>query len=223
MCFSCKEKCDGFKELDYTELRLTSENKVYLHFRKGETIAKQGAFVTHILYLQSGMVKVYKEIDYKTNLIYDIFSSGKLLGLSSLFHSNQYQYSISAIEESDICAIDKKTIEKLVKNNGDFAAELMKSINADLYNNREKTVSLTVKQLYGRLADTLLYLSDDVYHHEEFELNLSRKELADLSGMSTMSVVRTLQDFIKEGFIENHDHTITIKNKKGLATLSVNG
>lgn len=110
MCFSCKEKCDGFKELDYTELRLTSENKVYLHFRKGETIAKQGAFVTHILYLQSGMVKVYKEIDYKTNLIYDIFSSGKLLGLSSLFHSNQYQYSISAIEESDICAIDKKTI-----------------------------------------------------------------------------------------------------------------
>lgn len=212
-----------YSKLDYTELHLASENKVQLRFKKGETIAKQGAFVTHVMYLLSGMVKVYKEIDDNTNLIYDIHAKGKMLGLDTLFQLNNYPYSIATVEDSHVCAIDKKVIEKLIHNNGTFAAEVLQSVNNDISNNREKTVSLTVKQLYGRLADTLLYLSDDVYEQEEFDLNLSRKELGDLSGMSKMSVVRTIQDFIKDGLIENHDHTFRIKNKQALASLSING
>lgn len=222
-CFACQDKCKAFTKLDYTELHLASENKVHLHFRKGETIAKQGAFVTHVMYLLTGLVKVYKEVDDKTAPIYDIYAKGKLLGLDTLFELDKYPYSIAAVEDSHICAIDKKVIEKLIHNNGTFAAEILKSVNTDIFNNREKMVSLTVKQLYGRLADTLLYLSDDVYEGEEFELNLSRKELGDLSGMSKMSVVRTIQDFIKDGLIENHDHTIRIKDKQALASLSING
>lgn len=223
ICFACPHQAVSFKELSYTELKLTNENKVHLQFKKGETIAKQGAFVTHVLYLKKGLVKVYKEIDPKTNLILDIHRSGKLLGLSSLFGSNVFQYSVAALENAIICAIDKQVIERLVKNNGDFAADLMESVNNDLQNSRNKLVSLSMKQLNGRLADTLLYLSDDVFSSDDFHLSLTRKDLAELSGMSTMSVVRTLQNFMKDGLIENANHEMKIKDKEGLKEISISG
>lgn len=223
ICFACTHKATSFKKLSYTELKLTNENKVHLRFKKGETIAKQGAFVTHVMYLKKGLVKLYKEINYKTNLILDIHQSGKMLGLSSLYGSNIFQYSIAALEDSLICAIDKQVVERLMKNNGDFAANLLTSVNEDLQNSRDKLVSLTMKQLNGRLADALLYLSDEVYHSDEFHLSLTRKDLAELSGMSTMSVVRTLQDFMKDGLIQNSNHHLKINDKEALRGISVNG
>lgn len=223
ICFACRSKAESFQKLSYTELRLTNENKTYLWFKKGETIAKQGAFVTHVLYLKKGLIKLYKEIDYKNNLIIAIHSSGKLMGLSSLFGNNVFQYSIAALDDSLICAIDKQVIEKLVHNNGEFAANLLSSVNTDLQHTRNKLVSLTMKQLNGRLADALLYLADNVYQSDRFTMNLNRKDLAELSGMSTMSVVRTLQDFKKDGLIENSNHALKIIDKETLKSLSING
>jgi CRP-like cAMP-binding protein len=223
LCFNCQNKALSFEKLLYEELQEISENKVHLTFKKGETIAKQGAFVTHILYLKKGLVKIYKEVDYRSNLIYSIHQTGKLLGLASLYGGGNFQYSIAALEDSHICAIDRTLIERLVKQNGEFAAKVLESVNFDLQLCRDKMVSLTMKQLNGRLADTLLYLSYDVYDSDEFHLSLSRKDLAEMSGMSTMSVVRTLQDFQKEGYIENENHTVKILNKKALHDLSQTG
>ncbi|WP_462279776.1 Crp/Fnr family transcriptional regulator [Salinivirga cyanobacteriivorans] len=223
LCFSCKNKADSFEKLIYEELQEISQHKVHLQFKKGETIAKQGAFITHILYLKKGMVKLYKEVDYRSNLIFSIHRTGKLLGMASLFGSEHFQYSIAALEDSFVCAIDRKVVEDLIARNGKFAAKVLESVNLDLQLCRDKMVSLTMKQLNGRLADTLLYLSYDVYNKDEFELSLSRKDLAEMSGMSTMSVVRTLQEFQKEGYIENENHNIKIIDKKALHDLSQTG
>ncbi len=223
LCQKCQNKAISFEKLHYEELEQISENKVHLQFKKGETIAKQGAFVTHVLYLKQGLVKIYKEVDYRSSLIFSIHQTGKLLGLASLFGNEYFQYSIAALEDSYVCAIDRKVIEKLIAKNGDFAAKVLESVNFDLQLCRDKMVSLTMKQLNGRLADTLLYLSYDVFDSDEFDLTLSRKDLAEMSGMSTMSVVRTMQDFQKEGYIENENHKIKILNKKALHDLSHTG
>jgi len=41
--------------------------------------------------------------------------------------------------------------------------------------------------------------------------------------MSTMSVVRTLQEFQKEKFISNINHQVVIHNKKALLEMSQTG
>ncbi|PLX22283.1 MAG: hypothetical protein C0599_06705 [Salinivirgaceae bacterium] len=223
LCFNCQNKAISFEKLLYEELQEVSENKVHLAFKKGEIIAKQGAFITHVMYLKTGLAKIYKEVDYRSNLIYSIHKTGNLLGLSSLFGESNFEHSIAALEDSLVCAIDRGIIERLIKQNGDFASKVLENVNSDLQLCRDKMASLTMKQLNGRLADTLLYLSYDVYDSDEFNLSLSRKDLAEMSGMSTMSVVRTLQDFQKEGYIENENHMMKILNKKALHDLSQTG
>jgi CRP/FNR family transcriptional regulator len=219
-CLYCEDKSSCFSQLDDNELSLTDESKVQVFYKKGETIAKQHSFVTHILYVKKGLVKVYRENEDGTNIIYRILPEGSLIGLSALFYSNTFQYSIAALKDSEMCAIDKKVIEGLFKGNGNFSQITLEELNKEIHHLRAKMLSLTHKQTEGRLADSLLFLKDEVYHSSRFELSMSRKELAEFSGMSTMSVVRTLKNFIKKGVVKEESGYVEIIDDDGLNMLT---
>lgn len=219
-CAICKNKSFCFEQLELSELDFAEENRTELKFRKGETIAKQGAFVTHILFLQKGLAKLYKENEDGSNLILNIYAGKNLIGLPSLYGDVRMQYSVAALEESTICAIDKQVFEKLIEQNGRFAAAVIDTINKCTMMNFNKLVSLTQKQTHGRFADTLLYLSDEVFHKPRFQLSLTRKDLAEFTGLSVMSVVRVLKDFIQQNIIREEQGELEILNRKKLEQIS---
>jgi len=219
-CLDCVDKSTCFQQLNTEELSLTTESKVQVIYKKGETIAKQGSFVTHILYVRKGTVKVYKEIEDGTNIIYNVMPAGSLIGLSALFYSETFQYSMAALDDSKICAIDKKVIENLFRDNSNFGMNVITILNEEILHLRSKMISLTRKQMAGRLADSILHLTNNVYNSGHFRMTLSRKELAEFSGMSTMSVVRTLQALIKKGIIREESGTMVILDKDELLHLS---
>lgn len=223
-CAECKEKSHCFKQLNEDELNLTNINKVQIHFKKGEIISKQGSFVTHIMYLKSGFAKVYKETDLDHNLILDIIPEGKLIGLTSLFNNdNIARFSVAALENAVVCSIDRKTIEKLIHQNSQFARTVISSLNEESLQFYDKMASLTQKQMNGRVADALIYLSETIFTSPKFKMILSRKELADFTGMSMMSVVRTLKDLKAEKIIEDEKGFIEIKNINTLRQISLKG
>ncbi len=219
----CGSKAACFHKLSDIELELTTANRVQLHFKKGETIAKQGSMVTHILFLKTGLAKIYKEINNNSNLILNIFPEGNLIGLPGLYGSNIFSYSVAAIEDSTVCAIDKTVFKKLVENNGAFAAEVINTINTCTEYNFEKIVSLTQKQLNGKMADALLFLADMVYKNNSFVMSLSRKDLAEFTGMSVMSVVRVLQEFKTDGIVHEKNGNFTILKMDQLRRISERG
>lgn len=223
-CFECDKKSLCFQQLNEDELRLTNENKVQIQFKKGEIISKQGSFVTHVMYLKTGYAKVYKETDLDNNLILDIIPDGKLIGLTSLFNSdNIARFSVAALTDTVICSIDRNIIEKLIYKNNKFAKTVISSLNQEALQFYDKMASLTQKQMNGRVAEALLYLSDNILKADKFEMILSRKELAEFTGMSTMSVIRTLKDLRNEDIIEDKKGILIIKNKDQLKKISQKG
>ncbi len=222
-CLNCPEKSLCFNALSDNELSKIDENKVVLKYKKGEIITKQGAFVPQILYLQKGLVKVYKEINDKENLVLTIFPSGSLIGLPSLYSTSKMEYTVSAISDSVICAMDKTLFEDFIKKNGDFAASVITSMNNCLLYNFNRIKSLTHKQMNGRLAETILFLADSIYKSNEFKLSLSRKDLAEFTGMSVMSVVRGIKDFKESNLISDDNGMIVILDREKLMKISVSG
>lgn len=222
-CQDCISKSACFRKLSALELEVADANRVELNYRKGEHIAKQGAFVTQILYLQKGLVKVYMETRSDNDMILNIFNKGSLIGLSNIFSGAPMQYSVAAIEDSVICAIDKKIIEDLVKNNGEFAQSIIEDINKCTFYHFKKLIAATQKQLNGRMADALLHLSDEVYQSDDFNMALSRKELAELAGMSMMSAVRVIKDMQKNGIIRENNGHIYITNRQKLEEINMYG
>lgn len=222
-CPVCDVKAGCFKKLSPLELEVADVRRAELHYRKGEHIAKQGSFVTHILYLQKGLVKVYMEMEGDNDMILNIFNSGGFIGLPNLFTNAPMQYSVAAIEDSVICAIDKQVIEDLIKNNGEFAKSMMQNMNGCTLYHYKRLVAASQKQLNGRMADALLHLSDDVYKSDDFAMSLSRKELAELAGMSMMSAVRVIKDMEQNKIIaETHGH-MKITDRDKLEQLSKYG
>ena len=217
----CKNKSSCFNKLDAPELELTNKHRVEIKFRKGETIAKQGSFANNIFFIKSGLAKVYIEVDdSEKNLILNILGSGNLIGLPSLYGNNVFNFSASAIEDTLICSIEKSIVRNLIKQNGDFAAEVIRTMNECSVQSYHRLISLTHKQMNGRLADALIYLSESVFRSDSFKMSLSRKDLAELTGMSTMSVVHIIKDFKDNGIIRNEDGMMEITDKNLLKRIS---
>ena len=84
-------------------------------------------------------------------------------------------------------------------------------------------VNLTQKHMSGRLAGTLLGLSKNVFLSDNFDMLISRQELADLTAMSKESVCRILKEFKNSKIIEFEGTKIEIINRELLEKISEKG
>ena len=215
-CTVAKSHCKCFEFLTDGQRELVEKKQVEVKYKKGEIIAKHGAFATHVIFLCEGLVKVYLEDNSKT-LILKIVGPGSLIGLTSLSdEGDTFRYTTAAYQDSIAKLIDINTFKFLIKENGIFASKIITilSENANQINNR--FFFMTHRQSYGRLADMLLCLSGNIFRSQKFDLGLTRRELAELAGMSTENVVRVLKSFQQDKLIDVDGKTISILEQEGL-------
>jgi len=86
-----------------------------------------------------------------------------------------------------------------------------------------KCLNLGLRQLNGKLANTLLYLNRDEFKEVDIFSYISRKDLAELSGMSMESVVRILSEFRDEKIIEIKGKKIEIMDLERLKIINQRG
>lgn len=202
------------------EKSLIDEHSVSINFKKGETICKQGAFASHLFFLEEGLVKVYLEEKNK-NLILNLATNMSLLAISSVFEgNNKLPYSIVAYTDSRIQMIDIQIFRQLLKQNATFSYRIINILNENTAQIYGRFFSLTQKQLHGRLADILLCLSTRIFKAKSFDLPLSRADLGDLTGMSTESVIRMMKEFKDDGLIAMHCKSIELLDIARLERIS---
>lgn len=191
-----------YELLTESERSLIDDHSVSIHFKKGETVCKLGAFASHIYFLEEGLVKVYLE-EKNSKLILTLSTKNSLLGLAAVYDgSNKMPYSISTFTDSKIRMIDIQVFRQLLKQNSAFAYRIINLLNESTSQLYGRFFSLTQKQLHGRLADILLCLSNRIFKSQAFDLPLSRADLGDLTGMSTESVIRMMKEFKEDGLID---------------------
>lgn len=221
-CPSCLLRASCFDKLSIEQLKEMDEKRVELQFKKGEIICKQGAFATHIMYVQEGLAKIYLETGQKS-VITNIVSDGSLIGLPSLVSDNVFHCSAAAIEDSSVCMIDINIFRRFAQTNPRFAWQIITEINENTLQSYDRFVSLTQKQLMGRVADALLFLSEKIYRSHRFKMSLSRRDLSELMGMSIESVTRSIRELKEDNVIEEKDKELSILNREKLKSISQTG
>lgn len=222
-CKCCSLKLNLFKFLTDEELEIINESRYEVGFNKGETIFKQGGPLTHIACITEGMAKVYLEGTKNKNIILKVARPTELIGGPGFQVDNRHHFSVSAITYTRACFIDAQAFEQMLKNSSPFAMEFVKHLNTATIQLFNKIQALTQKQMHGRLADTLLYLSKVVYTAESFETTLSRQDLADMSAMTKESAIRIMKDLKDEGIIDCEANHFRIINEKQLTNISATG
>lgn len=222
-CTIRPHQCNCFEKLTEAERERLKANTVTINYKKGEIVCKKGAFASHVMFVNKGLLKIFLESGDNT-LVLRIIPDGNLVGLTSTNDKNgTFQYSASAYIDTEIDQINIEFFNELLRTNPEFSKEVIDILTSDSVLVNGRFFCLTHKQSYGRLADIILCLSDRIFKSGHFDLPLSRKELAELSGMSVETVVRMLNVFKKEGIVEQKGKTFKVLDYERLKHICENG
>ena len=219
-CEKCQLRTLFFTNVTANELFDICQIKEEKSYSKGDFITREGDVINEFLYLKEGLVKLSKStIDGKDQIIsfskpYDFVS------LLSIFSSERYKYSVSAVENSVVCILDLNLIKTNAMQNAMFAMDLIKRVSEATDKIVLDNLEIKRKYLKGRVAHVLLYFSNYIYNKDEFELPISRREIAEYIGMTSENVIRTLSEFSKDEIIKIFGKDILIVNKKRLHDIS---
>lgn len=221
-CEEIDETASCFNSLSEEEIALIDRNKTDIKYHKGETILKQGTRATSILYLKEGLVKLSMNTG-ENNLILNIKPMNHFLATENLYGVEFHPYSVTALQDSVVCFLDIEDVKHVMKLNHVFASDIYRVINANVVLTYDRLFSLTQKQLHGRFADILLCLSTKIFKATKFDLPLSRRDLAALTGMAPESVIRIIKDFKNDKLIATQGKSIEILNMPMLKKISAVG
>jgi len=222
-CNDCNQKSPLFSLLNEEELKLVNEDRFEVSYKAGEMIFKQGSALTHILMITSGMAKLHLEGSGGKNLLLKIAKPVQMFGGPGTLLDNRNYYSATALENTTVCFISTKNFRSCIRSNPDFAEKFIEHININAIFTFGRFVDLTQKQMPGRVADALLYLSEEVFESNPFKVTLSRQDLADMTSLSKESFIRILKEFKEEGIIVMNGDFMEIAKMESLKKISMIG
>ncbi len=222
-CLDClfKTTCNQYAGQD--EFDLLFQSTIQQNYKKGEIILKQGMKSNHLVYLLSGIVKFFYVDENGKSLILTISKAPTLLGLANILNEDVNIFSIEAIEECRGCLIDLNKLKLLALNNRFFMLNILKMSTGMFRSSILNFISVAHKQVNGRVADILIYLSKNIYQSQTFNISLSRQELAEFAGCSKENVIHTLRKFDLDGIIRISGKKVEIIDFERLLKISKAG
>jgi CRP-like cAMP-binding protein len=196
-----------FRNFPAKDMKELAVNSSLVHYNNRDILFKQKTRTSHVMYIVNGLVKIYKENVSNRSVTLKIISGDHFAGLDALYAEPVYQYSASSVGATDILIIDFGTFNNLLLANGKFAMDLIQMLSKESQYIFTRLNSQTHKQLPGRIADVLLYFSEEIYHSYEFDFPLARHELAELAGTTKESFIRTINEF-------KHDKIIQLEGRR---------
>ncbi|EKD30923.1 MAG: transcriptional regulator [uncultured bacterium] len=221
-CTLCDYKSAAAQKLSPEELKNLAPNCITVKFKKGDIIIRQGTYSTNVAFLKKGLVKIHIDGPYHVQVV-RIVKPRNYLGLPTTFGDKINQYSVTAIEESEVCFIDISTFRSMLQLNPNFTNQIMLELCKSELESYQKCVNRTQKQIRGKLADVLLDFADNIYHSDTFSINITQEDIGNLVDASRESVSRVMAEFAKDKIISIIGKKISILDRNILSSISKNG
>jgi CRP/FNR family transcriptional regulator, polysaccharide utilization system transcription regulator len=222
-CVTCKCRSDIFNALNEEDIAKVEGCRVSVVYNQGETIFKQGTPCNNFVCVTSGLVKIYLEHENNNNIMLGLVRPVNYIFDPGVFIDQRHRFSATACEETSACLIDVKLMKEFLVNNSEFANMYINKVSyqtVDLFN---KISNCSQKNVFGRVADILLYLHNNIYQVNPFKLTISRQDIADLSGTTKESSIRVLKKFKEDNIILIEGNNVEILNLAMLEAISKNG
>jgi len=219
-CEQCQLKNLFFSHVSEDELFDICDIKEERTYHKGDRITNEGDSIDEFLYMKEGLVKLSKSSGEQKDQIISFSKPFDFVSLLSVFSSDVHMYSVTALEDSTVCVLDLAVVKNKAQQNAMFTMDMMTRISEATDKIIIENLIIRRKQLKGRVAHVLLYFANYIYERNDFELPISRREIAEYIGMTTENVIRTLSEFRKDNIIKIYGKDILITNKNRLENIS---
>ena len=192
-------------------------------FSRGQIIFSEGDEGAGFYLVNSGRVKIFKLSSEGKEQILHIFGPGEPFGEVSLFAGQNFPANAEAMEKSRIFFFPREAFAGLIKKTPSIAMNMLGLLSIRLRRFTHLIDDLSLKEVPGRLAAHLLFLSEQKKGSRELELSITKGQLASLLGTIPETLSRILGRMSTHGLIEMDGARISILDKEGLEDLSESG
>jgi CRP/FNR family transcriptional regulator len=203
-CASCpvrdRAACSALGEAERVELARSGRRR---RVAKGETVFAAGDASEQCATLISGALKIATHGADGTERILSLVHPAGFVGemFAPIAH-----HDIIALTESELCLFSRRDYEAAIERHPQLARALLRRSTEELFDARSLIELQARRDSRGRVAGLLLAMAKAASHSschaaEQFDLPLSRGEVAALIGTTIETVSRTFGALERDGII----------------------
>lgn len=189
-------------------------------FKRGDNIFFEGDEAIGLYVVLSGRVKVFKLSAEGKEQILHIFGPGEPIGEVAVFAGKRFPAHAAALEETRLLFFPRAAFIDLIRNDPSLALNMLAVLSQRLRRFTTLVEDLSLKEVPGRLAAYLLYLSEREKGSSELAMDISKTQLASLLGTIPETLSRILSRMIRERLIKSSGRRYQILDRKGLEDLA---
>jgi CRP/FNR family transcriptional regulator len=210
----------GLPEKHIAEIEKIAVDK---HYNKGDVIFYDGDEGIGFYLVVAGSVNVYKLSSEGKEQILHIVKEGDTIGAVPVFSGKSFPANAKAISKSHLLFFERKKFIQLITNKPTLTMNILALLAMRLREFTIQVENLSLKEIPGRLAAYLLYLSQEQGDKDLVKLNISKFQLANLLGTGPESLSRTLGNMKRKKLIEEKGANIRLTNRGQLEELAEKG
>ncbi|AFM25197.1 Crp/Fnr family transcriptional regulator [Desulfomonile tiedjei] len=189
-------------------------------FERGRVVFSEGQSAHGFFIVTSGKVKIFKISPDGKEQILHLFGPGEPFGEVPVFEGRPFPAHATALADSRFIFFPRTAFVELIKNNPSLALNMLAVLSRRLRRFTVLVDDLSLKEVPGRLAAHLLYLSNQQQGKDDIELEMPKGQLAGLLGTIPETLSRILAKMSKQELIAIDGRSITIKDRQGLIDLA---
>ncbi len=167
--------------------------------KKNELIFEMGHFPGFYYQIVEGKVKMNNFTEDGKEFIQNIFVEGQSFGEPPLFIDEPYPANAIAVTKGKVLEISKTLFYEMLHQHPEVSLELNKSLARRLYYKSIMAPEISSQSPEKRIWTLLTYLKKrEGVKGTEFLVDLSRQQLADLTGLRVETVIRTIKQLEKK-------------------------
>lgn len=190
--------------------------------RRGDYLFRAGDPFFSLYAVKAGSVKTFAPTDDGSEQILGFHLPGELVGLDAM-QTDTHTCSAMALETTSVCELPFNGLEDLSRQVAGLQHQLFKLVGKEISNEHSMLLMLGNRSAEERLATFLLSLSSRLYERgfsaHEFNLSMSRHDIANYLGLAVETVSRLFTRFQDEGLLQVERRHITIRELDRLRTM----
>lgn len=218
------KKCPLFSGLKDEDLKIVRGIATLRHVGKKEILFSEGEEAKGFYVILSGKVKLYKISSDGKEQILHVVSAPDSFAEAALFLEGTYPAFAEPLSDSQLLFIPKRDFIQFIEKNPRLSINMIVSLSHYLRRFASLIEELSLKEVSSRVAKYLLDLSTkssrEGKNPKEFELDLSKTQLALKLGTISETLSRTLAKMKTKGIIDVKKNRILILKREALEELS---
>jgi CRP/FNR family cyclic AMP-dependent transcriptional regulator len=192
-------------------------------YRPRQVIFGEGTPAAALYLVCRGAVKLYHSDRFGRDHILEVAGPGALLGELSLEDGAAMSIAAEALTDAQVSWVSRERLGAFLQRHPETAVRFLAALSRELAVARGKVRELALKGAEGRLAGLLLRLADvqgEGTRVQPLHLRYTRRELAEMIGVSTETAIRLLGGLKRKGAIAGDKRELVIADAERLQRIA---